>query len=496
MTNENEKHLVQLDLDAVRARREKRLQEAAADYEASGFDPAALIAMVKDAEQWHVEDQPEVHVPYSLASALNVTLRDEGNNLLHESKEVNAQFVGVRFDDVKMLLGADLSFIDLCERGLDWAGRAAQQLLHSARNKAKVDPLGAYYQSLAKLQEFVTLLTRRFERSIYELVWAPVLTEIGYRVSDALLLERGLIRLEADPSGDGHLHMRGELGRSPDADELEAHLRQFGHVSAAFTGQVLVPRLSDQAAIGSASPLAELEEAYRSMVADLLEAYPVLIHDAEEVITFPIPGLDRPAYFLFTEVGGIAGFGLTTVSTPLLTLQWDGQMCFAGLPTRTLQDRYGRDQFIRMAAWLVGQVHSAVVDNYLVAIEHARQRLPLAASPEADDAPDVATYVAWVRQAQDVLPIQTDESQLAGVPISRIPQLRRNLFFKVLKNCGVQVEQGKGSEIKLLRGGMRPFLLGNHGYVNPTIPAFLAAAILWRLGITYHDWSTAVAAAT
>lgn len=490
--------LVELDLDAAQRRRQERLQEAAKEMEAAGLDATALLEMVRDAEQWTVEDQPEIQIPYSVSSVLTVALRDEGNNLLRESQEVNGRFAGQRYDGVKMMLGADLLFIDLCDRSLDWAGRVAQQLLHSTRNKAKADPLMAYHQCLANFAGFVGALEPRFERSIYELVWGPVLTWVGYRLIDALLLERGLIRLEADPSGSGDLRMRGPLGSGPDADDLEAELRHFGHVSAAFTEQALLPRLRDQAERDSSQPLPLVEARYRAMVADLFEAYPLLIHHADEIVTFPVPGLQSPGYFLFTEVGGIAGFGLASISSPLLTLQWDGQMGFAGLPARTLQDRYGREEFVRVASWLVEQVHAAVVDSYLVAVEEARIRLqssPTLATGDAGETPDVASYVAWVRQAQEEAQDQTDERPTEGVPISRIRQLRRNLFFKVLRHCGVQVEQGKGSEIKLLRDGKRPFLMGDHGYANPTIPAFLAASILRRLEITYGEWRAALAAA-
>jgi len=75
-----------------------------------------------------------------------------------------------------------------------------------------------------------------------------------------------------------------------------------------------------------------------------------------------------------------------------------------------------------------------------------------------------------------------------------LPQLRRRYFFKLLERCGVEVAQGKGSEIKLLRKSKRPFRLGNHYGSNPTIPAFLAASILKRLDITHQDWVEAIAA--
>jgi hypothetical protein len=73
-----------------------------------------------------------------------------------------------------------------------------------------------------------------------------------------------------------------------------------------------------------------------------------------------------------------------------------------------------------------------------------------------------------------------------------LPQLRRRYFFKLLVHCGVEVAQGKRSEIKLLRKTKRPFRLGNHYGSNPTIPAYLVASILKCLDITREEWIDAL----
>jgi hypothetical protein len=79
-------------------------------------------------------------------------------------------------------------------------------------------------------------------------------------------------------------------------------------------------------------------------------------------------------------------------------------------------------------------------------------------------------------------------------PIRDNAQLRRRQFFKLLERCGVSIEQGKGSEIKLLRDGWHPFRIGNHYGNNPTIPWFLAISILKRLGISRDEWLDLLAA--
>lgn len=84
--------------------------------------------------------------------------------------------------------------------------------------------------------------------------------------------------------------------------------------------------------------------------------------------------------------------------------------------------------------------------------------------------------------------------QRCSDPIRENVQLRRRQFFKLLGRCGVTIEQGKGSEIKLLRDGWHPFRIGNHYGNNPTIPCVLAISILRRLGITRAEWLDSVAA--
>jgi len=76
-------------------------------------------------------------------------------------------------------------------------------------------------------------------------------------------------------------------------------------------------------------------------------------------------------------------------------------------------------------------------------------------------------------------------------PRVRIPQLRMSNLFSILARCGVQIEHGKGSEMKLIRKGSRPFLLGSHYGPNPRIPTILAVNILRRLGISEDEWLVA-----
>ena len=178
-------------------------------------------------------------------------------------------------------------------------------------------------------------------------------------------------------------------------------------------------------------------------------------------------------------------------------------------PWLTLERMLGVDDALRVTCWLFRQVQPRIIDDYL---KIDRYFMTGASNPGPSDGhdprPDVAldggseegaaefdVYAGWARQAMEVAGSESEAAAQPAIPDSKIelPRLRRSQFFKVLKACGVQIEQGKGSEIKLLRGAAHPFRLGNHYGPNPTIPTFLAVDILKRLQITGDEWSAAIA---
>ncbi|MFC3458991.1 hypothetical protein [Massilia haematophila] len=173
-------------------------------------------------------------------------------------------------------------------------------------------------------------------------------------------------------------------------------------------------------------------------------------------------------------------------------------------PWLTLDKVFGAEAAVTLSWWLLKQVHAQLVKDYLN-IQHYYLDRTDVEPVEVDigaSADETLLYVSLARASDGQQPAQ--EADLVETPAAlaedvstgtvRLPQLRRRYFFKLLEYCGVEIAQGKGSEIKLLRKAKRPFRLGDHYGNNPTIPAFLAANILKRLEITSEEWIEAIAA--
>lgn len=168
-------------------------------------------------------------------------------------------------------------------------------------------------------------------------------------------------------------------------------------------------------------------------------------------------------------------------------------------PWRTLDRICAPDDAVMLTYWLLEQVHSRVLQDYL-RIENyylPPSRQDASVDATADAADEALLYVGWAKTSASDTAVETganaDRAE-RGQAHGSLPQLRRRTFFKLLARCGVSIEQGKGSEIKLLRKARHPVRLGNHYGYNPTIPAFLAMAILKRLEITRQEWLDAMAA--
>lgn len=155
---------------------------------------------------------------------------------------------------------------------------------------------------------------------------------------------------------------------------------------------------------------------------------------------------------------------------------------------------------LAVSCWLLESIHGRIVEDYLK-VRSRRNKDAIAPDEASHDPADAdqgwATYSSWLSEVEDSddggSPA-TDEKPLERDIVHSLPQVRQSRFFKILRACGVDIVQGKGSERKLLRRGARPFRLGNHYGPNPVIPSFLACQILHRLDITRAEWSEAIAA--
>lgn len=464
-------------------------------------DDANLILSKNDLclADWLITEQGEARLPYCLANLLPLSLRDEGNELIELTRQLNNQFIGHSHSYVTFLLEADLDYLDLRDQVHDWTQRVTDQLLYKMRNKVAKDPVRAYLDAYIPIMndEFNDEVVYR-DQSMYSLVWENACLAVGFRIMERLFLQPGRLRLTFR-DGDPDPELAGEYANHEVTSLLLDAFEKWDLTNCIFTEQIILAPILSHVSSQMQRPLDQVEAHYRMMFSDLIEVYPAFL--MEEMFTFRLPDSTQTLDLLFAPAHGVAVLTASRGDTfpPALTFDWDAQLVFHGQPWRKVESIYGREAYLRTACWVLEQIHGELVQRYLDHQTAMQTTSAIAAEVSHDAEPgpahEHAMRMEWVREArrEAIPPVEPGEDD---EPLSRgaIPQIRRSLFFKILKSCGVRIEQGKGSEIKLLREGKHPFRLGNHGFVNPTVPTWLAAVILRRLEITKREWQSAYSA--
>lgn len=470
---------------------------------------------------WTIAEQPARTLPFALCQLISLKQRDIGNSLLEETRELNNQQIGCSFRTVKVRLNSDPHLLDLKSRTLAWGDEVAEQVNFKLRHQARNDPYQTFFNAYDSIVAPIDQVIVYGNERLNSLVWETIVDLLPCRMLDAMLFKPGHCKLSHDATA-AHLpdvSLVRALPSQRDRDRLQTILSLYSEESLRYIeGVVLTPLLAalrdDPAVPGPEA----LHQQYQQMFADLLEAYPYLLSsDRAERYMFSIPGTTCVATFSFLAPNGcgrvvicddVASLrrGLhTNFVRSALRIDYDGEFTSWTHPWLALDTMFGAEGASRIAWWLLKQVHSKLVDDYL-SIKHyylEATDLPPAELEQGGEPPDETLLCVALAQASETEEDRNDGVAVVssgsvdadgGSAVGRLPQLRRRYFFKLLERCGVEIAQGKGSEIKLLRKAKRPFRLGNHYGVNPTIPAFLAADILKRLEITGNEWMDAIAA--
>lgn len=478
---------------------------------------AHLVAKTGD---WMIAVQAPKRLPLSLCHLISLELRDVGNSLLEETRTLNNQYAGHSFRTVEAMLTGDPDFIDLHARTLAWGEEVARQVNFKLRHQARDDPyrtfLNAYDSIVASLDQGIV---HGHER-LHSMVWESVVDLLPYQLLDAMVLKPGHLAVLHDTTTAHRPELRvaRDISSPRDQERLSSILSLYAVEPVVYMDKVVLTPLLGALRDGHMMPrLEQQRQQYQEMFADLLEAYPYLLSsDRTERYMFNIPGTSCIAAFSFLAPNGCGRImvsddveslrrGLhTNFMRGALNVGYDGRVSWWMHPWLTLDKVFGAEAAVTLSWWLLKQVHAQLVKDYLN-IQHYYLDRTDVEPVEVDigaSADETLLYVSLARASDGQQPAQ--EADLVERPAAlaedvstgtvRLPQLRRRYFFKLLEYCGVEIAQGKGSEIKLLRKAKRPFRLGDHYGNNPTIPAFLAANILKRLEITSEEWIEAIAA--
>lgn len=464
---------------------------------------------------WTIGVQPARSLPLALTQLIPLSLRDEGNRLFEETRDLNNRYAGMSYRTVEIMLASDPERLDLGARALAWGEEVARQVAFKARHRASANPYGTYFDIYSGALTHIDTVMVHGDDRLHQLVWANVLDLLPYCLLDAMLMAPGHLRIEheLDAARLPRAVMSETLRSVANQERLTNVVSLYAVEPGVYLDRfILAPLLAELRATPPSPSLPEQRDAIQGMLADLLEAFPYLMSsERAERQMFRIPGSGCVGTFSFIASNGYAKFGFfddeegmlrgvrTNFARTGLEIGYDGRLSSSMHPWRTLDRICSPNDAVMLTYWLLEQVHGRVLADYL-RIEHyyLHPSGPDVSVLDAADAPDEALlYVGWAKAAVGEVADKAGDEGMpteGGQRYGGLPQLRRRTFFKLLAHCGVSVEPGKGSEIKLLRKARHPFRIGNHYGSNPTIPAFLAVAILKRLAITRQEWLDAMAA--
>lgn len=254
-------------------------------------------------------------------------------------------------------------------------------------------------------------------------------------------------------------------------------------------------------------PLAKLEW----LAAGIQEMRPFLVRNFNPAKTLIEIGPGFTVAWDWTLVGGMANLiGGDSKASALESLathrtRWtavvgyDGLLCDQLMPwvrTGTSGCLDGRSGLLENL-YILEMFHDKLLEFYnKIDFERIRSQAEERACQSAeamalsDDTEEVFALsyqqLALTTDSQDA---ETGVSQSSGrqIKILRMDTLKR--FLEKHFNC--EVSQGKGSEVKIHRPGVKQFVLGCHGK-NPQVHSFVVRRLLRTLCITEEEWLRAV----
>jgi hypothetical protein len=138
-----------------------------------------------------------------------------------------------------------------------------------------------------------------------------------------------------------------------------------------------------------------------------------------------------------------------------------------------------------VSAWALGVVRP--IHAHLLGLWDAAHR-PV---PGDDGDADEGEVIAAACEALALADVEVEETE-SGKARARVPAVRTVTLLALLKRVfGVEVNQGKGSEITVYRAGGRKYTLGHHKR-NVHFPSHIVRAMLRALGIEAAEFRAAV----
>ncbi|WP_194724606.1 hypothetical protein [Noviherbaspirillum malthae] len=260
-----ENQLVQVSTDVLLDRSRKDLENAS-KVEAN-VPLNQYTQMVGKSGDWTIVEQGTYKLPLDLTSLISLQLRDEGNALIEETRQLNNENIGSSFRYLEVTFGSDLFLIDLRERTLVWAEKVCKEVLYKLRNRVRDEPVETY---LKFYQACVTSLDQEMAYrpgGMYQLVWNAVLDMIPYRLLDSIFLKTGKLVVRQGVIDTEGISITGPRTGERQIDAVMEHLSLYGVQMTSCAEQVILdPMLAELKAVNPLPPLDLSKRRLRAVV--------------------------------------------------------------------------------------------------------------------------------------------------------------------------------------------------------------------------------------
>lgn len=262
---------------------------------------------VATAEDRLVQVQGEKLLPRDYVELAGIALRDEGNSLIEETRQINNRYAGKSIHDLEAWLFGDLEVIDLSYRVLDWVERSVDAICYKLRRKFKDEPLSTYLGLYSSLIHYIDTKIAHGVDDMYALVWGTSLDAFPFLFIDRLFLQPRLFYGEFRRGQDPEFVLKGDFtGANKEIFALNQHLTLYGYSSTVYARQeVLEPLLIHLKTEEKLPCQEEMRLKIQGYVNDLLEAFPYIAKSTRVgKHLFRLPGLPHSTSIFPDDIVG------------------------------------------------------------------------------------------------------------------------------------------------------------------------------------------------
>lgn len=522
------KNQANLEAKNLRRQRAESLDALAQDEKLTIWEEWAKHDLSRADEILEEQTQPMLS-PFK--NILSDDLFNELDKLVTQVQSISNEYIGSKQSMAEVLLSNDSRVKDIVNQFQGWADAAIGYRLSRSnhRDKTPKKVIDKIIIDLVKPLETIAFKTKTanncFMADLCDYIpWKTMklnFNELLKPKFDPKTMHTVIHSVADDPEDQYYLQGLSSLYKWHQAEHLPFLLNK---VKATLTNEEFN------------KPEAELHSILESLVSDIEEMRPFLLHNfkSENICIEIAPQVVLSFFFAIGHGSGLI-IGAPDPKTLLadvhnrkaklsFSLQADGSINLTHLPWLTSKQITHQDKdTLRANVKIVSALHATLFALFeKIDVKALAQKYKLKSQTQSNLEPTDEEFAALVQsisqselersdeqKAQDLeqyLPLQapSTQQQTSSEPIqpepdpetptfSKLQTLRLSSVLRILQqNLNCEVRQGKGSEIVIYRQGGHHFRLGHHKR-NPLVHAPILKNILKHVGIELHEWFNAAA---